>query len=95
MVTLVLFQSHASNYVANDSNGLSDVYVFDASTGLVELISINPLGETGDGSSQYTRISRWRSLCRIRFLTPTTWSVRIPTCYGDVFVSPRAPGGYM
>jgi Tol biopolymer transport system component len=54
---LVLFQSHASNYVANDNNGLTDVFVFDAGTGLVELISTNPLGETGNGISQYTRIS--------------------------------------
>lgn len=54
---VVLFQSHASNYVANDSNGLSDVFVFDAGSASVELVSVNALGETGSSSSQYTRIS--------------------------------------
>lgn len=85
---LVLFQSHASNYVANDSNGLSDVYVFDASTGLVELISITPLGETGDGSSQFTRISGGGRY--VVFGSNANDLVSPDThLYGDVFIRDR------
>ena len=46
----VAFQSYASDLVANDSNGASDVFVRDLAAGITTLASINDAG-TGSGNS--------------------------------------------
>lgn len=54
---LVAFTSDASNLVADDTNGLPDVFVFDAHTGVIELVSHRPDGRASNGASQSAVIS--------------------------------------
>jgi Tol biopolymer transport system component len=55
----VVFQSVASDLVANDSNGLEDVFVYDIQTNTTRLLSGNVLGTgSGNGSSELPALSR-------------------------------------
>ena len=47
----VLIRSFASNFVGNDTNGTSDVFVRDRQTGETELVSVSLSGEPGNNSS--------------------------------------------
>lgn len=51
----VAYVSLASNLVAGDNNGLSDIFVYDAQTGLVICASVSTDGQLGNGES--TRLS--------------------------------------
>lgn len=54
----VVFESTASNLVANDGNGLTDVFVHDRQTGATTCASVSPAGTTGAfGHSRYPTIS--------------------------------------
>jgi Tol biopolymer transport system component len=44
---LIAFQSDADNLVPNDTNGLTDVFVYNRSTGAVTLVSVGPTGVAG------------------------------------------------
>ena len=48
---VVAFQSGASNLVAGDTNGASDVFVHDRLTGLTERVSVDSSGVEGNGPS--------------------------------------------
>lgn len=63
----VVFGSDATNLIDSDGDGqfdddangiLSDVFVRDRVTGTTELVSVNSLGEQGNGSSAFATISR-------------------------------------
>jgi len=43
----VLFESHASDLVANDLNGKRDVFVRDLKTGTTTLVSVASAGRRG------------------------------------------------
>ncbi|GAB4333110.1 MAG: PD40 domain-containing protein [Desulfobulbaceae bacterium] len=45
----VVFPSHASNLVDNDTNGILDIFRHDRETGMTERISVNKWGEQGQG----------------------------------------------
>jgi hypothetical protein len=47
----IAFFSTASNLVANDTNGVADVFLYDVSNSTLELISVNSAGVQGNGSS--------------------------------------------
>jgi Tol biopolymer transport system component len=47
----VVFQSTASNLVAGDNNGVSDVFVHDRTTGETKRVSVATDGSEGDGAS--------------------------------------------
>lgn len=47
----VVFQSYASNLVANDKNNDSDVFLKDIQTGTLKRLSTTPSGRAGDGWS--------------------------------------------
>ncbi|HWP30585.1 MAG TPA: hypothetical protein VNK96_02525 [Fimbriimonadales bacterium] len=47
----VVFQSYASNFVVNDTNNVSDVFVHDRRTGETTRISVSSTGEEGNGAS--------------------------------------------
>jgi hypothetical protein len=47
----VAFSTHASNFAPNDTNGTADVYLWDALTGTLELISVNTHGFSGNEAS--------------------------------------------
>ena len=53
----VAFWSAASNLVADDTNGVSDVFVRDRKTNTTTLVSASSAGEGGDGDSMYPSIS--------------------------------------
>lgn len=52
----VAFETAAS-LVSTDTNNLEDVYVYDASTGEVERVSVSSAGEQGNGGSEAPSIS--------------------------------------
>lgn len=49
--TKVLFQSQATNFVANDTNGADDIFVKDLTTGAITLVSHGVNGNVGLGSA--------------------------------------------
>ncbi len=53
----VLFNSYAANLLSLDRNGFADVYLYDRTSGLLELISANTNGVAGNGPSGGTSIS--------------------------------------
>ena len=53
----VAFASYASNLVPGDTNGISDVFVYDRSTHTVQLISVNDAGRQGNSFSEDPSIS--------------------------------------
>ena len=55
--SVVTFYSVASNLVANDNNGVSDVFVHDRNSGLTDRISVDSTGIEGDGQSDWPAIS--------------------------------------
>lgn len=66
----VAFDSLASNLVADDANGVSDVFRHRLSDGTTELVSVNDDGEPGNGASDYASISHDGS--RIVFVSAAT-----------------------
>lgn len=48
---LIAFQSDADNLVPNDSNGLTDVFVYNRTTNSVTLVSVGPSGLAGGGAA--------------------------------------------
>lgn len=53
----VVFDSEASDLVANDTNGVGDVFVRDLVLDTTQRVSVSALGVQGDGSSRYPQIS--------------------------------------
>ena len=53
----VAFGSHASNLVPGDTNNAQDVFVFDRVAGVLERVSVGPLGIQAAADSQYPSIS--------------------------------------
>ncbi|MDQ5927724.1 MAG: hypothetical protein QG633_162 [Patescibacteria group bacterium] len=53
----VAFSSSATNLVADDTNGAGDIFVYDRDTDTTERVSVNDLGEEGDGESVQPHIS--------------------------------------
>ncbi len=53
----LVFQSSASNLVAGDTNGVQDIFLRQASTGITTRVSVNSLGGEAVAFSQYPSIS--------------------------------------
>jgi Tol biopolymer transport system component len=53
----VAFQSDATNLVAGDTNGVTDVFVHDRQTSVTERVSVDSLGTQSDGNSTFPSIS--------------------------------------
>ncbi len=53
----VAYQSSASNLVPGDSNNVTDIFVYDRSTGTLTLASVNDAGMIGNSASSDARIS--------------------------------------
>ncbi|WP_197455925.1 S8 family serine peptidase [Stieleria neptunia] len=54
----VAFESSADNLVPGDTNGQSDIFVHDRSTGTIERVSMSDAGIQANGSSRWPAISR-------------------------------------
>ncbi len=53
----IAFESDASNLVAQDTNGQSDIFVYDCETNLSERVSISTAGEQANNSSETPSLS--------------------------------------
>src|SRR5262245_31935949 len=53
----ITFESLATNFVAGDTNGGSDVFVRDRTTGTTGLVSANPGGVPGNNFSELSTLS--------------------------------------
>jgi hypothetical protein len=53
----VVFDSYASNLVANDTNATSDIFLKDTETGLTTRVSVNSSGTQGNNLSEHPVIS--------------------------------------
>ncbi|MBI3597906.1 MAG: PD40 domain-containing protein [Nitrospirae bacterium] len=53
----VAFSSTASNLVSGDTNGRSDIFVRDQTTGIIERVSVSSTGLEGNDASNYPAIS--------------------------------------
>lgn len=54
---LVAFQSLSANLVGGDTNGVSDIFVRNMTTGVTSRVSVNSVGTQGDAASIRPRIS--------------------------------------
>ena len=54
----VVFESLASNLVAGDTNGSSDIFVYDQTAGTVSAVSVSRMGATGNAASSHPSLSR-------------------------------------
>lgn len=66
----VAFASNASNLVLGDTNGLSDVFVYQRPSGQVTRISVGPAGLQANGASQQPSLSA--NGARVAFITTAT-----------------------
>ncbi len=53
----IVFQSDATNLVADDTNGVRDIFLRDIALGTTTRISVDDLGNEGDGESYFPTIS--------------------------------------
>ena len=53
----VAFYSYASNLVANDNNGVADIFVYDRDSNRMERVSVNSRGNEANGGSFFPEIS--------------------------------------
>ncbi|WP_455197793.1 PKD domain-containing protein [Kaarinaea lacus] len=54
----IVYESNATNLSAdNDSNGATDIYLYDSQTGLTERVSVNSAEEQGNGISRNPSVS--------------------------------------
>src|SRR5438445_704443 len=88
---LVAFQSDATNLVAGDTNGATDVFVHDRQTGTTERVSVASGGSQGDGFSAGPVLSADGRLVAFHS-TATNLVARDTNGATDVFVHGRQTG---
>ena len=82
------FNLLASNLVPGDTNGFSDIFVYDRQTDTIERVSIAADGTQGNGNSYGPSISADGRYVAFN-PTPATSSPATPTASCDVFVYDR------
>jgi Tol biopolymer transport system component len=82
----VAFSSGASNLVPNDTNNMTDVFVFDRVTGTTEIASVNDAGVVGDLGSTRASISGNGRYVAFQSLATNLAGVEVPDLHFDVFV---------
>jgi Tol biopolymer transport system component len=87
----VAFESDASNLVAGDGNGVSDVFVHDRRTGATELVSVASNGVQGDAASEHPAISADGN-CVTFLSTATTLVAGDTNGFQDAFLRDRQAG---
>ena len=83
------FTLSASNLVPGDTNGYSDVFVYDRQTDTIERVSVASDGTQGNGDSYCALDQRRRPLCGVSLSSPATSSPAIPMGRDDIFVYDR------
>ncbi len=84
----VAFVSEASNLLPNDTNGVSDVFVFDRQTRNIERVSISSSGGEGNKSSQNPSISADGRFVAFSSMATNLVEYDINNCL-DIFVYDR------
>ena len=88
---IVAFTSDATNLVAGDGNGMTDVFVHDRTTGVTERVSVDSAGAEGDANSFSVAMSADGAL--VAFGSSATNLVAGDTnAVNDVFVHDRTTG---
>lgn len=96
--TFVVFHSLASNLVPNDTNGRTDVFLYDLSNNVMERISVDSNGNQGVGGPSFSFDgSAWASISAdgryVSFLSHFTNLVANDTNdFADIFVRDRIAG---
>ena len=83
----IAFESAATNIVANDTNGFTDIFVRNMSTGVTERVSVGPAGLESDAGSDQPAIS-----ADGRFVAFSSQATNLAPAAGpatDVFVRDR------
>ena len=76
--TKIAFTSWASNLVLGDTNGRSDVFLYDMMTGAIRLISVGPLGGPVAVNSSQPSINADGTIIAYRTQTDTgTWTISV------------------
>jgi Tol biopolymer transport system component len=84
----VAFQSWATNLVPGDTNGQSDIFLHDRTTGMTERVSVSWLGEQANGFSWNPHVSADGRL--VGFTSSATNLAPIGHVYFDAFVRDRS-----
>jgi Tol biopolymer transport system component len=88
---VVAFMSDASNLVPGDSNGKTDIFVFDRIAGTIERVSVDSSGAEADGASGQPALSSDGRI--VAFASFATNLVAGDTNHtSDVFLHDRAAG---
>jgi signal peptidase I len=86
----VAFTSAASNLVLGKDNGMSDVFVYDAETGAIEMVSAKSGGRPGLADSKHPSISADGRF--VAFQSEDQIDIRDTNNFSDVFVRDRLTG---
>lgn len=86
----VAFESRAANLVPGDTNGVSDVFVFDRVAGTTTRVSVSSAGEQGSKDSQSPAISADGRF--VAFRSQATELAGLQLTVTQVFVHDRATG---
>jgi len=87
----VAFQSFASNLVTNDTNGVSDIFVYDRLNGTIERVSVSSAGAQAGGGSLSPSISSDGQLVAFASSAPDLIA-NDTNGFTDVFVRDRMAG---
>jgi Tol biopolymer transport system component len=87
---LVSYQSSASNLVAGDGNGVSDVFLFDIATGVTTRVSVSSAGGEGNGTSGGPAPNADGRF--VAFFSTASNLVPDDTAFGDIFVHDNVTG---
>ena len=85
----VAFCSHASNLVPGDTNGATDIFVYDRQTDTIERVSVAADGTQGNQLRCTPHRSAPTAATWHSTLTPATSSPAIPMATSDIFVYDR------
>jgi hypothetical protein len=86
-----VYESDATNLVANDTNGVTDSFIYDRITGTTQLISVNSAEEPGNGRSAYPVIAaNNRHVTFVSFAT--NLSPNDPTPTADIYIRDLVAG---
>jgi uncharacterized repeat protein (TIGR01451 family) len=86
----ITFLSRASNLVANDTNGVADIFVYDRTTAQISLVSVGASGEPANAQSREPVISADGRF--VAFTSSATNLVAPATTFAGIFVRDRLLG---
>jgi Tol biopolymer transport system component len=86
----VAFESDATNLVAGDTNGFSDIFVHDLQLGTTTLVSVDSTGAEGDNNSNFSSISSDGRF--VAFQSAADLVAADSGLYDDIFVHDRQTG---